>query len=125
MKVNKVKKDGTPSRMGEGGGNHAGTQGRKANIEKLIESRVEDLRDITRVEFWARMAKDKAVVRLEGILDSTEAKDETVLAAVKEVLNRALGKSKEFVDLTSMGQQMYQPLTPEQLALLKAKNDKQ
>lgn len=118
--IDKIEKDGRRNN----GGPRAGS-GRKIKRERLLEKAKEEVKDIASIEFWAMMAKNKAIPRLEGILNSTEAKDETVLAAVKEVLNRALGKSKEFVDLTSMGQQMYQPLTPEQLALLKAKNDKQ
>jgi len=111
MNVNKVKKDGTPSKQGNGGGTgNRENVGRKTNIEKLVQSRVEEVRDITRLEFWAKMAKTKAVVRLEGILDSPDSKDEVVLAAVKEVLNRALGRSKEFIDHTTNGKDLPTPI---------------
>lgn len=76
--------------------------GRKSMAKKLDELTKDGqakVYAIMEADFWVRMANDKAAPRLAGILDSKDSKDENVIAAAKEVLNRALGKSKESIDV--------------------------
>jgi hypothetical protein len=89
--------------LDNGHGGHREGSGRKTKAGKLDELSKEGQKrvySIMEADFWVKMANDHAAPRLERILTSGESKDENVIAAAKEVLNRALGKSKESVHMT-------------------------
>lgn len=75
--------------------------GPKPSIEKLIDKAY----TIAEAKFWVELAENKAIKRIEEILDSPIQKvgAKAVISVAKEVLDRALGKPKESVDLTSGG----------------------
>lgn len=83
-------------------------QGRKPNIEKLRESLKKEIYDVTRLEFWAKLADTEAVAVLKANM-ATRLGDPALKAAL-EVLNRALGKSKERHEVTGLnGQPLVDP----------------
>ncbi len=90
------------SEKGKNGGVRA-RSGRKPFIDKLTGKEKEKVWKLTEARFWVEIAEEKAMVRLNEILDAPLAQvgSKALLTAVKEVLDRALGKPKEshrFVD---------------------------
>ena len=75
--------------------------GRKAFVDKLTTVEKAQLYSITQAEYWVRVANDKAIKRLEEILDNPKENKEILMKAIKEVLDRALGKPKEHIDHTT------------------------
>lgn len=89
--------------MGHGGARP--NSGPKPSIAKLTERLTEKAYTIAEAKFWVDLAENKAVKRMEEILDSPIQKvgAKAIISVAKEVLDRALGKPKESVDVTSGG----------------------
>ena len=81
--------------------------GPKPSIEKLTEKAY----TIAEAKFWVDLAENKAIKRLEEILDAPvrEVGAKAIISVAKEVLDRALGKPKETVDVTSKGKALFSP----------------
>lgn len=79
--------------------------GPKISIEKLAEKAYDKAYSIAEAKFWVDLAEDKAVNRLIEILEKPirEVGAKAIISVAKEVLDRALGKPKESVDVTSKG----------------------
>jgi hypothetical protein len=111
MEVKKVKKDGTLSKQGEGGGNHVGTQGRKPSIDKFAS---EELKALI-AKKWVAMAQELAIPYLESVFKDKTANHDIKKRAADTILDRAFGKAKESMDITSGGEKVsiqgfiYQP----------------
>jgi len=100
MEDKKVKKDGTLSKQGEGGGNHAGTQGRKPSIDKFAS---EELKALI-AKKWVAMAQELAIPYLESVFKDKTANHDIKKRAADTILDRAFGKAKESMDITSNGE---------------------
>lgn len=88
--------------------------GPKPNIERLVANAKEEGYKIAKAEFWVKLAEEKGVPRLIEILEAPlgTISDKTLLAAVKEVLDRAMGKPKESIDHTTNGKELPTPILP-------------
>lgn len=84
---------------GQNGG-YRPNSGRKPSIEKIRA----EIYDISKAEFWCKLANDKAVIRLQQMLDNPD--DSVAFKAVKEILDRTLGKPRESIDHTTKGESM-------------------
>lgn len=104
-------------KLENGHGGKRKDSGRKIKAKILDELTLEGQKRVYRIleaDFWVRLANDKALPRLEAILDDPEANSESLRFAIKEVNDRAFGKPKESLDLTSRGKSIAP--TPEQRA---------
>jgi len=101
-KLLKVKKDGTVSKQGQGGGRGSKDKvGRKPFIAKLPKKLQKQIMDATRAEYWAKLVTDHALPRLENIIKTDSKKPNDVqLRAIQEALNRLLGKPKDKHELS-------------------------
>ncbi len=90
--------DGRKNNGSTKGSNNGG--GRKASIEKIRD----EIRKQTIAEFWVNLAETEAIPRLTQMLDSPFG--DVAWKAIKEVMDRAYGKPKESVDLTSKGKRI-------------------
>lgn len=88
-----------PGKWGAPAGSNNGG-GRRPSIEKIRA----EIYDISKAEFWCKLANDKAVVRLEKMLDNPD--DAVAFKAIKEILDRTLGKPRESIDHTTKGESM-------------------
>lgn len=95
------------------GGRREGS-GRKVHIERLIQEKVADQFKIKEAQFWVNLAEKYAVPRLQEILTSPldVVGGKTLLGAVKETLDRAMGKPKESIDHTTNGKDLPMPILP-------------
>jgi hypothetical protein len=80
--------------------------GRKPSIAKLKKEAYK----IAEAEFWADLAENKAIKRLIQILDKNKTTNPVLMKAIQEVLNRALGKPPETIDLSNKGKAFKGPL---------------
>ena len=101
MKINKIKKDGTPSRQGDGGGFGDKTKvGNRAPIEKielaLKKKSWEEFKVMLAEESWGEMT---ALIH-DPVADIR-------LRAITLAWAYAYGKPKEAVDVTSQGQRIF------------------
>lgn len=71
--------------------------GWKTPMEKVRAQAKAELVDIAKAEFWVALAQDKAVPRLTKMLDNPD--DAVAFKAVKEIIDRTLGKPKESVEI--------------------------
>lgn len=91
--VKKVKKDGSLSHQGEGGGNYTGTQGRKPSIQKIKDTARQRGWDIFRVE----LAKS-AWSSMDELIHDPDP--HVRLGAIKLAWAYAYGKPKDSIDHT-------------------------
>lgn len=84
--------DGRARNGSKPGENNGG--GRKPSIEKLKAEVI----DIAMAEFWIKLAREKAIPKLQALLEC--GKSETEMKAAKEILDRALGRPKESMEIT-------------------------
>lgn len=73
--------------------------GPKPNIERLKEEARAAGIKIGEAQFWVNLAEEKALVRLQEILDTPlhEIGGRTMMTAITQVLDRALGRPKESI----------------------------
>ena len=96
------------------GGKRPGS-GRKLKRETLLKEAKKEVRDIATLEFWAELAKDEALPVLRA--NMALGIGDTALRAAIHVIDRALGRTKESVDITSKQQRI--GLTAEETALIR------
>jgi len=70
--------------------------GPKTPLEVLEKRAIDEGLKIGEAKFWMNLAENKAIPKLEQLLESSD--DKAAFKAVKEVLDRALGKPKEIVE---------------------------
>ena len=78
------------------------TSGRKPELKKLIDAKIEHDLEMLKAEFWANLAKERGIPRLIDILKKEPTKSPNLLRAIQEVLNRALGKPTEKMEITEV-----------------------
>lgn len=76
-------------------GGYRCNSGRKANVVKIVE----DQFAIAKAEYWAKIAQDVVMPRLLEIIKNEPASSRNLMVALQEVLNRALGKPTERVQI--------------------------
>lgn len=88
--------------------------GRKLNVDRLVEAKLAEGIKIGEAKFWVDLAESHAVPRLREILAAPlgTISDKTLLSAVRETLDRALGKPKESIDHTTNGKDLPTPILP-------------
>lgn len=88
--------------------------GRKLNVDRLVEAKLAEGIKIGEAKFWVDLAENHAVPRLREILAAPlgSISDKTLLSAVRETLDRALGKPKESIDHTTNGKDLPTPILP-------------
>lgn len=98
VKKVKLKKDGTLSRQGEGASKE--NVGRKPSIAKIADKQISQYF----AEKWLELHKKYAIPYLESVFEPEQkASHEIKFRVSQEIANRAEGKPKESVDVTSMG----------------------
>lgn len=117
QELKKIEKEDGRKRNG-GARNNAG---RKAFIDKLTKEEQKEIASIAEAKYWLDMAQKDAAPFVRKLVGDSKASWDARLRAAQEILNRALGKPKESLDLTSKGKQMGVP-TPEQVARFAKRN---
>lgn len=83
-------------------------------LDQLTEKAKKKVYQVLEADFWVKLANDKVAPRLAQILDDPLASSDLLKFAMKEVNDRAFGRPKESIDLTSKGKSLSP--TPEQRA---------
>jgi len=72
--------------------------GRKADIERIVSKEFE----IAKAEFWVKLAQEEAIPKLRRMLKLKD-KEPNAWKAAQEIMNRAMGKPTESVELSGKG----------------------
>lgn len=101
MEETNVEKNDSTKKLKPRGGHRPGS-GRKPDLESARKAGIVEGYAIARTEFWLDLAQNKALPRLQEILDSPldVIGGKTLMTAVVAVIDRALGKPKESHELT-------------------------